>query len=191
MFCFNCGKNIADDIKFCPHCGARTYIEAKNTYPPMDGPVGGYEVVPAAVVEAPAEVKEPLTMRSGLVCAIIFTALSTLFWNVLGIITGVLGIIFAAMTKSACKAGDAVKAKSRRRVSKTMNITTIVLFVLWIVMFVALIVFAAQLTAEAATVIQESDVVNMSAVQLQEFLSEYGYNYDLEVIEDYLHYTLG
>lgn len=30
MFCTNCGKQIADDAKFCPHCGSQTVINTES-----------------------------------------------------------------------------------------------------------------------------------------------------------------
>lgn len=35
MFCTNCGKQIADDAKFCPHCGSKTVA---NTEPVSSAP---------------------------------------------------------------------------------------------------------------------------------------------------------
>ncbi len=174
MFCMHCGKHIADNVKFCPHCGGAT------------GYVG--PVVAEVVVNEP--VQEKGSVRSGLGLAITFTVLSVVVFNVLGIITGIIGIVFAGMANSKNASGDIAGAKSRARVSKAMNITTIVLFILWIIMFVALIIFAVNATMEATEIIQQSDVVHMSASQMQEFLSEHGYDYSIEVLEDYIEHGL-
>lgn len=188
MFCYRCGRQIADDIKFCPHCGAATLLEQKNIYPPMDGPVGGYAPAPVQTEEEKAE--KP-SIRSGLGLAITLSSISLVMWSLLSLITGVIGIIFAALAKGKCAAGNLESAKAKVRVSKAMNITTIILLILWVIMIVALIVFAVQATADVVDAFETMDIYGMSAQELDNFLQEYGYNYDIEVLEEYLEYNFG
>jgi len=178
MFCIRCGNHIADDIRFCPHCGAAAYQE----------PAVPMQQVYAAQNAASEAAREPV--RTGLALAIVFTVLSFLFGNVLGLITGIIAIVFAAMAGSKRDAGKIEEAKCNVRVAKAMNITTIILFVLWIVMIVALIIFAVQMTMDAMQIIEQSGVADMSAQQLDEFLREYGYAYDLDVLEEYLEHGM-
>ena len=60
MFCSNCGKNIADDSKFCDGCGAPVSAAAQPAAPAFDP----FTPTPAPAVEpvapAPAPVAQPV-----------------------------------------------------------------------------------------------------------------------------------
>ena len=36
MFCIECGKEIPDGVKFCPHCGERTSTKSETTRAPTE-----------------------------------------------------------------------------------------------------------------------------------------------------------
>ena len=46
MYCRNCGKEIDDDVKFCPHCGTNLTQE-QDYYQPMDQQVRKEEDAPS------------------------------------------------------------------------------------------------------------------------------------------------
>lgn len=49
-FCINCGKEIKEDAKFCPYCGAQQPELAEDPEAPVEAPVS-YEAPPTAVGE--------------------------------------------------------------------------------------------------------------------------------------------
>ena len=178
MFCIRCGRQIADDINFCPHCGMAAQPQVQTVSEP------------APVQAAPVQEEKP-SIRSGLGLAITLSAISLAFSSVLSLITGVIGIIFAALAKGKCNSGDMQSAKAKVRVAKSMNITSIVLLVLWVIMIVALIVFAVRVTSDVTSLAESGDLIGMSAQELDQFLQEYGYNYDIDALEEYLEYNFG
>ena len=57
MYCRKCGKEIAADAAFCPHCGARQEDELQaSSVPPYSGQpeysAGGFRAVPGAGAKA-------------------------------------------------------------------------------------------------------------------------------------------
>ena len=57
MYCENCGKEISDDAKFCPECGAMVQIEPENVMPEMVSEGTSPEAEPVQELAVSAEKK--------------------------------------------------------------------------------------------------------------------------------------
>ena len=62
MFCTNCGKEIPDNVGFCPYCGAR--IEAAGGQPAPDGQGKGSAAGSGSIPVTPKGGKSPVTFDS-------------------------------------------------------------------------------------------------------------------------------
>lgn len=203
MFCIRCGKQIMDDMKFCPYCGAPVYTPQQGEAahgehstidllqePPepqtderQDANATHRVVMDEPVAPVQAHDVTPMPVRTGLATAIVFTVLALLTFNVLALITGIIAIVFAALASSGKKTGDVLRVKSQARTAKALNVTTIILVVIGI----ALIVTLVALTVHAVNGLQMNGLWQQElARELEELMHEYGYRYDRELIEQYL-----
>ncbi|MBE6399399.1 MAG: zinc-ribbon domain-containing protein [Lentisphaerae bacterium] len=94
MFCSKCGAQLADGTAFCNQCGNKVGAETV-----------GVEVVNPQVQVVPVEV------RPGLADAIIVTIFCCMPF-------GIVGIVFAALSKGAIAAGDYERAKRHARTAR-------------------------------------------------------------------------
>lgn len=211
MFCTHCGKNVSDEMIFCPYCGTTVFREMDDRNEPsaQEPAAAAAESVltapavqetpaannaPAATPAAPAaEASEAYAdggkrFRSGLATAIVFTVLSIFTWNPLAFVTGVLGIIFAGIASKRRNQGCMLSARSNAKAAKALNVTTIILTILWIALIVAL---TFSIVASIQNGILEGaleGVQEMTPQQLEEsmeqFLQQFGYDVDIQMIEN-------
>ncbi len=198
MYCVYCGRQLMEDMKFCPYCGASAHApqpQQRQTNPLQEPPEPQTDqdreasqtphrvMMDEPVAPVQAHDVTPMPVRTGLATAIVFTVLALLTFNVLALITGIIAIVFAALASSGKKTGDVLRVKSQARVAKALNVTTIVLVILGI----ALIVLLIAVTAHTIVGLNVSGLWQRElARELEELMHEYGYRYDRELIEQYL-----
>ncbi|MCH3909741.1 MAG: zinc ribbon domain-containing protein [Bacilli bacterium] len=102
MFCLNCGKEISDEVSYCPYCGAKVKKEA----PKEEG-----HITPE-VVEVNDNSKDAPKHSSAWTFGLVSIILGALSMGELGLIFGIIGLI-----------------KSKEKVERAMNIVGIVLSV--------------------------------------------------------------
>lgn len=108
MFCSSCGKQIPDDTKFCPFCGAP--VDGANASTPVE-PTPVVNATPVNNTAAQSTPQTPLNeipvakaKNGGLVLLIsilslVFAVLGTILWGYpLGIIALALGIVGAVLS---------------------------------------------------------------------------------------------
>ena len=109
MFCPHCGSQIADGSAFCPSCGANLNASTPTPNPaPNPAPSGEY--------------KDYQTF------SIIISVVSFLCcggW--IGVIFGVLGIVFSSQAKTAYASGDMQQALTRSKNARLMCILGMVM----------------------------------------------------------------
>ena len=109
MFCPHCGSQIADGSAFCPSCGANLNASTPSPNPaPNTAPSGEY--------------KDYQTF------SIIISVVSFLCcggW--IGVIFGVLGIVFSSQAKTAYASGDMQQALTRSKNARLMCILGMVM----------------------------------------------------------------
>ena len=109
MFCPHCGSQIADGSAFCPSCGANLNASTPSPNPASDPAPSG-------------EYKDDQTF------SIIITVVSFLCcggW--IGVIFGVLGIVFSSQAKTAYASGDMQQALTRSKNARLMCILGMVM----------------------------------------------------------------
>lgn len=102
MFCPHCGSQIADGSAFCPSCGANLNASTPSPNPASDPAPSG-------------EYKDYQTF------SIIITVVSFLCcggW--IGVIFGVLGIVFSSQAKAAFNSGNMTEALSKSKNARLM-----------------------------------------------------------------------
>ena len=109
MFCPHCGSQIADGSAFCPSCGANLNASTPSPNPaPNPAPSGEY--------------KDYQTF------SIIISVVSFLCcggW--IGVIFGVLGIVFSSQAKAAFNSGNMTEALSKSKNARLMCILGLVM----------------------------------------------------------------
>ena len=109
MFCPHCGSQIADGSAFCPSCGANLNASTPSPNPaPNPAPSGEY--------------KDYQTF------SIIISVVSFLCcggW--IGVIFGVLGIVFSSQAKAAFNSGNMTEALSKSKNARLMCILGMVM----------------------------------------------------------------
>lgn len=108
MFCPHCGSQIADGSAFCPSCGVQLNASA-----------------PAAVSEQPAASSSYKDYQTFSIIVSIVSFLCCGGW--LGVIFGVLGIVFSSQAKTAFNAGDMIQAESKSKNARLMCILGLVM----------------------------------------------------------------
>lgn len=97
MFCINCGKEIGDGIKFCPHCGAPVSTAAdidrgqgENVAPaqPGLGGTGDYEALRQMSEKAGKSKKTLNTIATVLTAAYAFIVVRGLLMNLVSVVEG-------------------------------------------------------------------------------------------------------
>lgn len=109
MFCPHCGSQIADGSAFCPSCGANLNASTPSPNPASDPAPSG-------------EYKDYQTF------SIIITVVSFLCcggW--IGVIFGVLGIVFSSQAKAAFNAGNMQEALTKAKNARLMCILGLVM----------------------------------------------------------------
>ena len=109
MFCSNCGKEIDEDTKFCPHCGTNLQDPAPKAPAPAPAPAPVEEKKPAKVWTVFSRISKIL----GIVC--IATALIP-YLNYFSLSFSIVGIVMACLgrkakteeTDAACRIGLAL-----------------------------------------------------------------------------------
>lgn len=132
MFCPHCGSQIADGSAFCPSCGAN--LNASTPSPN-----------PASKPAPSGEFKDYQTF------SIIITVVSFLCcggW--IGVIFGVLGIVFSSQAKAAFNSGNMTEALSKSKNARLMCILGLVM--IGIGAIATIIILAVYGTAIIATI---------------------------------------
>ena len=99
MYCRRCGKEIAADAAFCPHCGARQEDEPlqASSVPPYSGQTqysaGGYRAVPA-------ELEKPINNLgiAGMIVGLVSLWLSWVLF--LGLVASIVAIVISGVALS-------------------------------------------------------------------------------------------
>lgn len=135
MFCPNCGSSNPDNATHCANCGISLNAQrmpAQNLESHQD---------------APANFKDHQTTN------IILTIVSFLCcggW--IGVIFGVLGIVFGSQAKSAYAAGDYTAAESKAKTAKLMSLLALAMVILGaIISGILLLIYGGSLIALVAS----------------------------------------
>ena len=98
MYCRRCGKEIAADAAFCPHCGAKQEDELQtSSVPPYSGQTqysaGGYRAVPA-------ELEKPINNLgiAGMIVGLVSLWLSWVLF--LGLVASIVAIAISGVALS-------------------------------------------------------------------------------------------
>lgn len=139
MFCPHCGSQIPGNTTFCPSCGAKLGASAP--------------AAPAAPVQPKPAQASTGAYKDYKAFSIIIAVVSFLCcggW--VGVIFGVLGIVFSSQAKTFYDAGDMVQAEAKSKSARTMCILGIVMIVIGAIMTcILLTVYGASIVAMIAT----------------------------------------
>ena len=136
MNCINCYREISDDAKFCPYCGAKQVEKPEPGQENRQQDYQGYQQ------ESP---KKPVSWVPYLVLSIIFTAGSAVCCCPLSLVFGIVAIVYSVKINQASAAGD---EESARRAARTAMIWLIVSGVVLVLSIIMSAVFGAVLFEE-------------------------------------------
>ena len=94
MYCTNCGKEIDEDVKFCPHCG--TSVE-KTTVVPSPAPTGS----PKQQEDKPAKVWTVFSKIGKILGIVCFSTSFIPYLNYISFLFGIPGIVFSCLGRKA------------------------------------------------------------------------------------------
>ena len=82
MFCTNCGKAIAAEVKFCPHCGAAQVPSAQSSAPTLSptAPTAATQSGPAAGSSGALPARKPV-LWAGAVALLVALASAAGYWG--------------------------------------------------------------------------------------------------------------
>ena len=199
MYCVQCGSKVPDGSKFCTECGA-PMPAPKAVYPPkapaasaipqqvkpdfVDPQPAAVQQIPAAVpVQAPT-VPVKSKYKRLLIFAILLTAFAYLTSNMVALIIGIIAIIQAAKAKKKETAGSLDEARAAGKITKALDITALVLNIIWLISLIVALVVVIRMAVQSASLIAGG-----TPEGIQEFLRQYGYEYDIDLIREWLRYN--
>ena len=136
MYCYNCGKEISDDVQFCPYCGARTQEDAKPSVS-----TGTPSAPVAAGEEQPPKVWSVFALVSKILGIVCLCASVIPYLNYFSFAFSIGGIVFACLGK---KAKNEVADKNCNLGLKLSIAALVVSFVLMIVYTVVFVVVLGE-----------------------------------------------
>ena len=141
MICKNCGKELNDDIRFCPVCGTEQIKEA-----PLEEPFTATEAT-AEVVEEPTSKKWTVFSKMGKIFGII--AFVLVFIPGINIATswwlGIAGIVFSCLGRKA----KTEQSEKNFKVGLALSIVALVLSVVILVVYYVIIIVIGIVGAAA------------------------------------------
>lgn len=129
IYCFNCGKELEDDVKVCPVCGAKIAEEAKA------------EVVEVVEAEQKPHVKKCFTVfgKIGYILGIVSMCIWWIpFFGIVGVETGAAGIVFSCLGKKDPEL--AAKTKKGLVLSIVATVLSFVFYIIWVVVLEAILI---------------------------------------------------
>ncbi|CAA9497268.1 MAG: hypothetical protein AVDCRST_MAG05-2210 [uncultured Rubrobacteraceae bacterium] len=138
MFCSNCGTRNEEGTSYCVNCGAelRKIQTPSVEVPPLDTRGAGLSAAPtagpgASVPNIPNYLVQAVLLT--LVCFILSPF--TLFFPFLGVITGIVAIVYGAQVNGKVAGGNYVEARDSSRLARvwtwiTFAFVVIELFIL-------------------------------------------------------------
>ena len=138
IFCPKCGKENPDGVVRCEHCFEplppppnQGQPENMNQSEPFTQQTQGYNQYQPYGPDGYNQGGMPPCPKDYLVLNIVFGILA--LCGCVGIVTGIIGIVFSAQVKSKYNAGDYAGAVSASKVAKAMFIVNLVLAILGII----------------------------------------------------------
>ena len=192
MYCVQCGNQVREGAKFCDACGAQVkppkaapandYVPRQVVTPVQQRPVTAPQPMPQVVypvqpVQAPAKSK----YKSLLTVAIITLVAGYLMQNLVAVVLGIIAVIYAARAKKQEKLGAELEARAAAKTAKALNITNIILEIVWLI---SIVILAIVLLTQGLKMV--NTLAGNSPEELQSFLQKYGYDYDIELIREFL-----
>ena len=139
MFCAKCGKEMDDNAKFCPSCGAGTSVDTGTTYEQPKAPANDIAQPysqPAYTPPAYKEVTPNQSSNSGLplgsmICGIIGLVLCWV--PIVGLILSIIAIVLAGKAKKVVPAGERGMATAGFIMGIIGLVISIIVLIVWIV----------------------------------------------------------
>lgn len=143
MYCKKCGKELGEDVRFCPACGEEQYKDATT----FDDPF----TATAAPVDAPKPAKcWSVFAKVGKILGIVAVCLCWL--PLYGIIPGIPGIVFSCLGK---KAIDDEAIENRTKGLKLSIIGTVISFVVYFVWIGIAIALGFSMSGDFVEIMEE------------------------------------
>ena len=135
MYCQNCGKELGEDVKFCPYCGARTGSagEAPSAPAPSAAPVQAEENKPPKVWSVFALVGKIL----GIVC---ICASVIPYLNYFSFVGAIIGIVLSCLGRKAKNEVSDKNSSIGLKLSIAALVISFVLMIVYTVVFTVVLV---------------------------------------------------
>ena len=155
MFCSNCGTRNEEGTSFCVNCGAelRKIQTPSVEVPPLDtgggGPSAGSALgYGASVPNIPNYLVQAILLT--IVCLVLSPF--TLFFPFLGVITGIVAIVYGAQVNGKVAGGNYVGARDSSRLARVWTWITFAFVVLELLILAAFVLlFILALAAGSAS----------------------------------------
>ena len=154
MFCSNCGTRNEEGTSYCVNCGAelRKIQTPSAEAPPLDAGSAGLSAGPAAgpgasVPNIPNYLVQAVLLT--LVCFVLSPF--TLFFPFLGVITGIVAIVYGAQVNGKVAGGNYVGARDSSRLARVWTWITFAFVVIELLILAAFVLlFILTLVAGAS-----------------------------------------
>ena len=155
MFCSNCGIRNEEGTSYCVNCGAepRKIQTSGVEVPPLDAGGGGLSAgsavgYGASVPNIPDYLVQAILLTT--VCLVLSPF--TLFFPFLGVITGIVAIVYGAQVNGMVAGGNYVGARDSSRLARVWTWITFAFVVLELLILAAfLLIFILALAAGSAS----------------------------------------
>ena len=155
MFCSNCGTRNEEGTSYCVHCGAELRkIQTPNVeVPPLD--TGGSGLSAGSATGPGASVPNiPNYLVQAVLLTLVCLVLSplTLFFPFLGVITGIVAIVYGAQVNGKVAGGNYVGARDSSSLARVWTWVTFAFVILELLILAAfLLLFILALIAGSAS----------------------------------------
>ena len=131
MYCINCGKEVGEDMRFCPNCGTRIPREVQQ--PSTSSEIAG--VTPGVVEDEPPKVWTVFSIIGKILGIVCLSTSIIPFINYLSFGFGIAGIVMSCLGRKAKTEETDKNCRIGLKLSIAAVVVSLVMIIFYIVLF--------------------------------------------------------